>query len=168
MKLARLVFAGALLFGVGCELPEEGNQATGPRVDPIDLDDSTDYALDDLDEEIVAPEYAIDDSMALSSDGSEVMVDDLESIVDEENDVLGGGGGKKWKCCYCWDEDDDHDDGKGKDECYCAKDKKKDKAKKKAKNKCEDEHGDDNHGDGGGGGGGDKGDCEYKYCKKYD
>jgi hypothetical protein len=151
MQLARIVFAGTLLFGVGCELPEEGDPVTDERVDPTNLDDSTDYAIEELDEEIVALDYALDDPMALSSDISEAVVDE------DDADVLGGrgGGNKKWKCCYCWedDEDDDHDkgNGKGDDECYCAKDKKKDKAKKKAKNKCKDEH--------------DEG-CKFDECKK--
>jgi hypothetical protein len=154
MQLLRIVFAGALLFGVGCELPEEGDLATEPRVDPTDLDDSTDYASAELDDEIDALDYAIDDTMALSSDISEAMMDEAEStdvLAEDEADVLGGGGKKKWKCCYCWEEDDNHDNGRGKDECYCAKHKKKDKAKKNAKNKCEDEHEDG---------------CEFKECKK--
>jgi hypothetical protein len=153
MQMLRIVFAGALLFGVGCELPEEGDLTTDKRVDPTNLDDSTDYAIEELDEEIVAPEYAIDDPMALSSDISEAMVDDGEStdlLAEDDADVLGGGGKKKWKCCYCYD-DDNHQRGNGGDECYCAKDKKKNKAKKKAKEKCEDEHHDG---------------CEFKECHK--
>ena len=157
MQLMRIVLAGALLFGVGCELPEEGNVATDEQVNPNDLADSTDYAIEELDEEIVAPDYAVEDTMALSSDISEAMVDEEESmdlLAEDDIDVLGGGGGKKkWKCCYCEEEDDDHDSlGKGKDECYCAKDKKKKEAKKKAKKKCEKKHDD----------------CELDECTKDD
>jgi hypothetical protein len=149
MHLVRIAFAGALLFGVGCELPQEGDLSTDQRVDPTSADDAI-FADEDLDVEEL--DYAIDDTMALSSDIWDEAMAENEStaLLEDEAGVLGGGGGKKkWKCCYC-EEDDNHKGGGGGDDCYCSKDKKKDKAKKKAKYKCEDEHDD----------------CEYKYCKK--
>jgi hypothetical protein len=39
MQLARVLFAGALLFGVGCEASEEGEPETGRRIDPINAID---------------------------------------------------------------------------------------------------------------------------------
>ncbi|HWN65986.1 MAG TPA: hypothetical protein VNM90_00035 [Haliangium sp.] len=148
MQMLRIVFAGALLFGVGCELPEEEDLTTDERVVPANLDDSTDYALFAAND---ATDYAIDEGLALSSDVSEEgFIDEEQFDVSLSDDELLGE--KKWKCCYCWEDDDDnHDKGKGDDECYCAKDYKKKKAKKKAKYKCEDEHEDG---------------CEFKDCYK--
>ena len=153
MQLARVVFAGALLFGFGCELPEEGDLATDERVDQDSLDDSVDYATEGLDDAIETTDYAIDDTMAWSGDISEDMAGDAESMsVLEEDDTGTLGNGKKWKCCYCAEDDNGKDEvkGDGKEDCYCAKDKKKKKAKKKAKDKCEDKHDD----------------CEFDECKK--
>ena len=146
MKLVRIVCAGALLFAVGCVLPEEGDLATEQRVDSTNSDDSIYYAGEDLEANLEADalDYAIDDTMALSSDISteiwveEEFTDDL--LVDDDEDVLGGGGKKKWECEYCYKWD-----------CYTEKHKKKNKAKKDAKEECRDDH---KHG------------CKFKGCEK--
>jgi hypothetical protein len=139
MKLVRIVCAGALLFAVGCELPEEGELATEQRVDSTNSDDSIYYQSEDLEAnlEVDALDYAMDDTMALSSDTAVIWVE--EEFTDDQ-DVLGGGGKKKWECKYCYKWD-----------CYKEKHKKKYKAKKEAKEECEDEH---DHG------------CKYKGCWK--
>lgn len=150
MHLVRIAFASALLFGVGCDLPQEGDVSTNQRIDTNSVDDAI-----NMDEELEFEEleYAIDDTAALSSDISDLDVEQNESSawLDDEVVVEGRGGGKKkWRCCYC-EDDDRHDKGRGgRDDCYCSKDKKKWKAKDKAKDRCEDKHDD----------------CEYKYCKK--
>ena len=149
MQLARIVFAGALLFGVGCELPEEGDLATDERGDQESLDDSTNHATEGLDDAIETTDYAIDETMAPSGDVSEavseaVIDDEAESSLLSDDDLLGGK--KKWICLYCYKKHGDK-------ECYHGKDKKKNKAKKKAEYKCEDEH---DHG------------CKFQDCKKTD
>ena len=142
MKLVHIACASALVFAVGCELPAEGDLATDQRVDSTNSDDSIYYEGEDLD--IDALDYAADDTMASSSDISETFVDDLEStvdpLVDDEEDLLGWQGKKKWECKYCY-----------KWKCYKEEHKKKWKAKKEAKEECEDEH---DHG------------CKFKGCKK--
>lgn len=149
MQLARVVFAGALLFGVGCELPEEGDLATDERVDQDGLDDSMEYATEGLDDAIETTDYAIDETMAPSGDVSEavsegIIDDEEESNLLSDEDLLGSK--KKWKCTYCYKKHGDK-------ECYHGKHKKKNKAKKKAEDKCEDEH--------------NKG-CKFYECEKSD
>lgn len=118
MRLARIIFAGALLFGVGCMLPEEGEHG----VDPASLDDSIDEASAALLSEDQAGDYAIE--------------------ADEE--LLGGQ--DYWVCWFCYEDKGHHGGGLEdkkecpKEYCYHAKHKKKDKAKDKAEDECEDEH----------------------------
>jgi hypothetical protein len=139
MQLTRIVFAGVLLFGVGCELPEEGDLATDQRVDPTKADDS----IDDESKAVAYESKAIDETMALSSDISEVDEAESNALFADELDLLGR---KKWKCCWCYK---DH----GDEECYCFKDRKRAKAKKISRVTCEDEHEDG---------------CYFKGCWKYD
>jgi hypothetical protein len=151
MQLARIVFAGALLFGAGCELPEEGDLATDEGVDQASLDDSTSYATEGLDDAIETTDYAIDEVMAPGIDVSAAMSEAVsEAAIDDEgqsslladDELLGSK--KKWQCMYCYKKHGDK-------ECYYGKDKEKYKAKKKAEYKCEDEH---DHG------------CKFYDCRK--
>lgn len=81
MQLARIVFAGALLFGLGCETSEEGEVATGQRINPINA----------IDGEVVADEgpvsnYAIDEVMTMESrtlQGEDCTLD-IARLTDEE------------------------------------------------------------------------------------
>jgi len=127
MQLARIVFAGVLLFGVSCELPEEGDLMTDQRVAPTSSDDSIDHESEAVAYDSWAIDDATDETMALSSDISEVAIDqaELDALLEEDSDLLGNQ--KKWECCYCY-----------KHYCYCAKHKKKEKAKDMAEDKCED------------------------------
>ena len=129
MQFARIVFAGALLLGAGGVLPEDGEQS----LDQIGLED----------ESLVA-DYANDETMALSSDSSEAIIEGDQELLGEKD---------RWVCWYCY-EDKDHKGGNcPKEFCYHGKHKKKDKAKKDAKDECEDEH---KHG------------CYFKDCEKRD
>lgn len=129
MQFARILFAGALLLGASCVLPEEGEQ----QLDQVSLED-----------ESLAADYEIDETMALSSDSSEVVIEGDNGLLPDK---------QRWVCWYCYeDKDKDKDETNcPKELCYHGKDKKKDKAKKEAKDECKDEH---KHG------------CYLKECKK--
>jgi hypothetical protein len=117
MQFARILFAGALLLGASCVLPEEGEQ----QVAQIGLEDES--------QEV---DYAIDEATALSSDSSEVAIEGDEGLLGEKD---------HWVCWYCHKDKDHKDGGKCPEEhCYHGKHKKKDKAKDEAKDECEDEH----------------------------
>jgi len=111
-------------------LPEDGEQ----QVDQISLEDESQEA-----------DYALDETMALSSDSAGVAIEGDEELLGEKD---------HWVCWYCYEVKDHKDEGKcPKELCYHGKHKKKDKAKKEAKDECEDEH---EHG------------CYLKECKKFD
>jgi hypothetical protein len=129
MRFARIVFAGALLFGASCVLPEEGEQ----QIDQFSLEDES--------QEV---DYAIDETMALSSDSSGAAMEGDEGLLGEKD---------HWVCWYCYEDKAPKGDKCPKELCYHGKDKKKDKAKKEAKDECQDEH---EHG------------CYLKECKKVD
>ena len=132
MQFARILFAGVLFLGASCVLPEEGEQT----VDQISLEDESQEA-----------DYAIDETVALSSDSSEVAIEGDEGLLGDKDK-------ERWVCWYCHKDKDHKDGGKcPKEYCYHGKHKKKDKAKDKAKDECKEEHG---YG------------CEFKECKKFD
>ena len=90
MQLARIVFAGALLFGVGCEPSEEGELATGQRIDPTKSMDSIDHDSDGVADENQVSNYAIDEIMGTevrTIQGEECTLD-IARLTDEEVEEL--------------------------------------------------------------------------------
>lgn len=83
MQLARIVFAGALLFGVGCELSEEGELATDQRVYSTNLDDSINHESEGESYENQASNYATDESTVSDQDM-------LGSTADPASPIPGG------------------------------------------------------------------------------
>ena len=79
MQLARIVFAGALLFGVGCEPSEEGELATGQRIDPIESIDGEGMA-----DENQVSNYAIDEIMTMEGRTLQECTLDIARLTDEE------------------------------------------------------------------------------------
>lgn len=121
MRLSRIALAGALLFGLSCELQDEGELGMDQGLDPVALDDSLSYSSDEA--EVFIDETEVFDELA------------ADPLLDEEAMDLSSP--KKWKCWCCYYEHGD------KKECYSAKDKDKQDAKEKAEDKCEDDHEDD-------------------------
>jgi hypothetical protein len=145
MRLARLIVAGAFVFGVGCMMPEDGEQG-------VDLASQDDSIIDESEAAIYedqAADDAIDETMALTSDSSAAAMEGDEGLLGEKD---------TWVCWFC-SKAKEHD-GQGlegedkcpKEYCYHGKDKKKNKAKKEAEDECQDEH---EH-------------CYFKDCKKFD
>lgn len=118
MRLSYFALTGALLFGLSCQLQDEGEFGTDQSLDPIALDDSLSYSSDEAQAFIDETEF-FDDSAA-------------DPFLDEE--AMDVSSSKKWKCWCCYYEHGD------KKECYSAKDKDKREAKEEAKDKCEDDH----------------------------
>lgn len=86
MQLARIVFAGALLFGAGCVPSEEGAPTIDQRVDPINLDDSIghEHEADGYDNR--ASNYALDETVRM--EGKTLQTDEckleLERLSEEQ------------------------------------------------------------------------------------
>jgi hypothetical protein len=122
MQLTRIIFAGVMLFGAGCAMPEEENQ----RVDPTNLDDSITHESEAAAHEGHAAAYAIDETIPPSNDFSEAASDEAGS------EVVLGGGGHHWHCCWCHYDEHHHD----YEHCHCPKADHRDSADSHAQNAC--------------------------------
>jgi hypothetical protein len=127
VTLIRVALAGALLFGVSCELHDEGEPGIDQGVHEIGLDESMSYSSDER-IPAIGSEAAVEEAelSALLEDeafGDEAFED--EAFEDEAFDAFAPYGHKK-KCTYCY---------KGK--CYSSTHPHESKAKEKAKKDCE-------------------------------
>jgi hypothetical protein len=119
----RIGFVGALIFGIGCVMQDDGEPGIGASDHRIGLEQPMDYSGDEL-----IPAFG-SDSEATAEDAEFDGVLDEEAFEDEASEaVIMGGGGKKDKyvCEYC---------ASGK--CYSGKNPKESRAKTQAKKKCE-------------------------------